>query len=146
MNEGTVNADKTYAIISDVVIIIGTTAQTWGLANPVTAYTGSNGILLTGNNFTAVADPAGGLTVGAAGIAIDVTLVARKKAVSIGNGALTVIDHVHNLNTLDVHATLRYVSSGEVFITDTLVLDVNTVRYTFATAPTASQFRSVVVG
>jgi hypothetical protein len=144
--EGTVNADLNYAIISDGAVVIGTTATVWAAANPVSTYTASNGILKTGLNFTGVVDPAGSLLVGAAGFAIDTSVVARKKAVSIGNGSLTVIDHVHNLGTLDVTPMLRNIATGEIVTTDTVVFDTNTVRYTFAVAPTANQYRSVVTG
>jgi hypothetical protein len=146
VTEGTTNADKLYAIVSDVAIVIGTTAQTWSPFGGGTTYTASNGVLLTGVNFTAVAAPSGGLTVGGTGIGIDTSVVARKFATSIGTGALTVIPVVHNLGTKDVHVTLRENSTDSMVITDWVATDINTATFTFASAPTASQFRAVIVG
>jgi hypothetical protein len=146
VTEGTTNADKVFTIISDVTIIIGTTAQTWSQFGGGTTYTASNGVLLTGANFTAVAAPSGGLTVGGTGISIDTTVVARKFAVTIGTGALTSINVAHNLGTLDVEPQLREVATGLYWLPDVTVVDANNITFNFATAPTTGQFRAIVLG
>jgi hypothetical protein len=149
VTEGTVNADKVFNITSDGAITIGTTATTWSqLGGSGAAYTGSNGILLTGQNFTGVADPVsgGGIIVGAAGFKVDTAVVARKLSATIGNGALTVIPVTHNLGTQDVEVSLRDVATNTAYITDYVATDINTVTFTFATAPTTSQFRATIVG
>jgi hypothetical protein len=144
--EGTVNADKAWVITSDAAITIGTTSQTWTQFGGGSAYTGSNGILLTSQNFTGVVVASGGLTVGASGFAIDTSIVARKLSGSMGNGALTTIDVAHNLGTKDVIVQVRANSDDSAVITDWLALDTNTVRFTFATAPTTNQYRWTVIG
>lgn len=146
VTEGTTNADKIFQIISDVAIVIGTTAQTWSQFGGGTVYTASNGVLLTGVNFTAVAAPGGGLTVGGTGIGIDTTVITRKFATNIGTGALTAINVAHNLGTLDVEVALREIATGLHWLPDVTVVDANNVTFNFATAPTSNQFRAIVQG
>jgi hypothetical protein len=148
VTEGTVNADKQFAITSDAAITIGTTSMVWTLVGSGgNTYTGSNGVLLTGSNFTAVADPAvgSGVLVTAAGIKADPSVIARKFSANIGNGALTSIAVAHNLGTQDVEVSLRDVATNTFAITDWVATDVNTVTLTFATAPAANQYRATVV-
>ncbi len=146
VTEGTANGDKVFQIISDVTIVIGTTAQTWGQLGGGTTYTASNGVLLTGSNFTGVVAPSGGLTVGASGFAIDTSVVVRKVAANLGNGALTSIPMTHSLGTKDVTVEVREVSSDAVVIVDWVATDTNTVTFSFPSAPTTNQYRAVVHG
>lgn len=146
VTEGSVNADKAYLIVSDAVVTIGTTATTWGQLGGGTTYSASNGVLLTGSNFTGVAAPSGGLTVGASGFAIDTSIVTRKLSGSLGNGALTSIAITHGLGTQDVQISLRDASTNAFVLTDWIATDVNTVTFTFAVAPAASAYRWTVEG
>jgi hypothetical protein len=143
VTEGTTNGDKVYMLTSDTAVVIGTTSQTWGVLGGGNIYTGSNGILLTGANFTAVADPVagGGIAVTSAGIKVDTAVVARKFSTNIGNGALTSIPVVHNLGTQDVTVAVREVSSQAGILCDWVATDANTVTLTFATAPASNAFR-----
>jgi hypothetical protein len=145
--EGTVNADKVFQIISDAAITIGTTSQTWGqLGGGGSTYTGSNGILLTGSNFTAVAAPSGGVTVGATGISIDTSVVARKVSTTIGTGALTNITVTHNLGTKDVVCSLRESAGDAGVLADFVSTDINSVTFSFATAPASNSLRATIIG
>jgi hypothetical protein len=148
VTEGTTNGDKVYMLTSDTAVVIGTTSQTWGVLGGGNIYTGSNGILLTGANFTAVADPVagGGIAVTSAGIKVDTAVVARKFSTNIGNGALTSIPVVHNLGTQDVTVAVREVSSQAGILCDWVATDANTVTLTFATAPASNAFRATVHG
>jgi hypothetical protein len=149
VTEGTApNADKQFAITSDAAITIGTTAMTWTVVGSgAPSYTASNGVQLTSTNFTAAADPVtgGGVLVTASGIKVDSSVVARKFSANIGTGALTTIAVAHNLGTQDVEVSLRDVATNTFAITDWAATDVNTVTLTFATAPTANQYRATVV-
>jgi hypothetical protein len=100
-------------LTSDTAVVIGTTSQTWGVLGGGNIYTGSNGILLTGANFTAVADPVagGGIAVTSAGIKVDTAVVARKFSTNIGNGALTSIPVRF---TTSAHRTSRWRSGSFV--------------------------------
>lgn len=148
VTEGTANADKAFMIISDAPITIGTTVQTWGSFSAGQTYTGSNGILLTGSNFTAVADPVagGGISVTASGIKVDTTVVARKYSANIGNGSLSSIALTHNLGTLDVEVSVQEVSTKAFILVDWVATDTNTVTFTFPTAPSSAQFRGTIIG
>lgn len=148
VTEGTTNGDKVYMLTSDAAVTIGTTSQTWGVLGGGTTYTASNGILLTGSNFTAVADPVagGGIAVTSAGIKVDTSVVARKFSANLGNGALTSIAVTHNLGTQDVEVSVREVASQAGILCDWVATDANTVTFTFATAPASNTFRATIVG
>jgi len=144
--EGTVNADKQFVITSDVAIVIGTTAMTWTTLGGGTTYTASNGVLLTGANFTGVVAAAGGLIVGASGFAVDTAIISRKLSGVLGNGALTTIAVTHNLGTKDVGATLRQVADDAMVMSDWVATDVNNVTFTFAVAPATGALRWTIQG
>ena len=146
VTEGSTNADKLFVISSDAAITIGVSAMTWTVFGGGTTYTASTGVVLTGANFTGVAAPSGGLTVGAAGFSVDANVVSRKISGSMGNAALTVISVTHSLGTKDVSATMREVATDSAVDTDWVATDINTVTFTFATAPTASQYRWTIQG
>lgn len=147
VTEGTENEDTVWMVISDAPITIGTTDQTWGpLGGAAAPYTGGDGIDVTGTEISAVPDPAGGLTVGAAGIAIDDSVVARKYSANIGNGASTSIVVNHGLGTKDVAVSLRKNSDDAGFITDWVATDTDNVTVTFAVAPASNEHRVTVIG
>lgn len=146
VTEGTANADKTFQIISDAPVTVGTTATTWGQLGGGTTYTGSNGVNVSGSNITGVAASGGGLTVGAGGFSIDTSVVARKISGNMGNGALTSIAVTHSLGTKDVQVFVRLNSNDEDIITDWVATDTNTVTFTFPSAPASNAYRWTVMG
>lgn len=143
---GTVNGDKTFVIISDTPIVIGTTAMVWSPIGGGTPYTASNGVALSGQNFSGVVAPGGGLLVGAAGFSIDTSVIARKVSGALGNGSLTTIAVTHNLNTKDVQVELRLVATDEVVIADWVATNVNTVTFSFGVAPATGAIRYSIMG
>lgn len=144
VTEGTTNGDKTFIIISDAAITIGTTAQTWGTLGGGTTYTGGNGINVSGSVISAVA--ATGISVSGAGIGIDTGIVVRKYSASIGNGSATSIAVTHNLGTKDVTVSLRENATDAGVLTDWTATDTNTVTLTFAVAPASNAYRVTVTG
>ncbi|TXN33887.1 head decoration protein [Methylobacterium sp. WL19] len=146
VTEGTVNADKAYMIISDAAVTIGTTATTWGQFSAAPTYTASNGVSLTGTNFAGVAAPSGGLVVGSTGFSIDTSVVARKIAGNMGNGALTVIPVTHSLGTKDILVSVRLNSTDEEVLADWIATDTNTVTFTFPSAPASGAYRYAIHG
>lgn len=146
VQRGTVNADRVYRVTADDPITIGTTAITLAqIGAGGLTYTGGNGLVLTGSTFDVVPAASGGISVAADSISVDTAIVVRKFSVSIGNGALTSIVSAHGLGTADLTTTIREVSSGEVVYPD-VVIDATNVTVTFATAPTAAQYRLTVHG
>lgn len=146
VTEGTVNADKQYVITSDTAITIGTDDMTWTQFGGGTTYTASNGVQLSGSNFSGVVVGSGGLTVGASGFAIDTSIVARKISGTMGNGSSTSIAVTHSLGTKDVVVSLKQVSDDVMVMTDWTATDTNTVTFTFATAPASSSLRWTILG
>ena len=67
-------------------------------------------------------------------------------AQDIGDGAATSIAVTHNLGTLDVIVKVFRKSDGAEVWCDVTMTNVNTVTLGFSTAPTAAQYRVVVVG
>ena len=144
VSEGTANADKVFMIISDAAITIGTTSQTWGQLGGGTTYTASNGVLLTGANFTGVVVASGGILVGGSGFSLDTSIAVRKFAANIGNGSLTSIAVTHNMGTKDIQVEVRDAATDAMILTDWVATDTNTVTLTFAVAPASNAYRVIV--
>lgn len=88
-----------------------------------------------------------GVSVAADAVAVDTAVVTRHVAANVGDGSSTTIDVTHNLGTRDVGVDL-YVNSGsyEDVEVDVGRPDTNTVRLTFPSAPSSSQYRVVIQG
>ena len=146
VREGTVNADRAYAITSDAAITIGTTAMTWTQFGGGTTYTAGNGISISTNVISAVAAAGGGLVVTGSGIGIDTAVVSRKASGNIGNGSSTTIAFNHALGTKDVLWAVRQVSDDAYVIPDVISQDTNNIAFTFASAPSSNSLRVTVMG
>jgi hypothetical protein len=73
-------------------------------------------------------------------------ITARRYSESIGDGAATTITVTHNLGTRDVIVALRETASPYGFVQATVeAATINTVTVTFATAPTANQYRITII-
>lgn len=71
---------------------------------------------------------------------------AKRYGTDVGDGSATQYTVTHNLGTRDVTVSVRRNSGNyDEVMTQVEVLTTNTVRLTFATAPTSNQFRAVVV-
>jgi hypothetical protein len=112
------NADSIWRLVSDSAITIGTDAQTWERlpGQSSTSYTAGAGLTLTGTTFAVGAGP--GVLANADDVAIDTSLVMRKKVGVIPSsssgmfsisGATVTINH--GLNTLVPRLTLRAYTS-----------------------------------
>ena len=87
-----------------------------------------------------------GITVAADSVSVDTNLVVRKYAANVGNGSLTTIPVTHGFGTKDITYSVQVAATGEFVDTDAAATDVNTLTLTFASAPTAGQYRVVVHG
>lgn len=145
VQRGTVNGDRVYRVTADDPITLGTTPITLAqIGAGSAAYVGGNGLTLTGSTFDVGAGA--GITVAADSVAIDTSVVVRKYAANIGNGALTTITVTHNLGTTDVTVAVKLASSGELVLADVVVVDANSITVTFGTAPASNAYRVVVHG
>ncbi len=148
VTEGTANGDKVFILTTNDPITLGTTALAFSQLG------GGGGTYVAGNGLTE--SPAGtfnvgggtGITVTADAIAIDTSVVPRKVAANVGDGAATAINVVHNLGNRDVGVEVyRNSTPWDTILCDVdRSVDVNTVRLSFATAPATGAFRVVITG
>lgn len=129
VSEGTVHGNQQWQMTSDGPIVIDTTSLTWTQINAGASYSAGNGITISG-----------------AQIAVDPSVVARKASATIGDGTATTITLTHNLNTKDVTVSVRETATDDGVLCDWKANGVNTVQLTFATPPTAGQYRATVTG
>lgn len=64
---------------------------------------------------------------------------------TIGDGIATTFTITHSLNTSDVITAVYEVATGNYVFTDSRIASVNTVEVSFGLAPTASQYRVLVI-
>lgn len=143
VREGTTNADRAFTQTADNVTL-GTTSLTFTQFGGMASYTGGNGITVSGTTISAVAGT--GVIVGAGGISVDTSVVARKYAQNIGDGTSTTVTVTHSLGTSDVTYSLRFTATGETFDADVTVTGPNTVTVTTAAALAAGSARIVITG
>lgn len=70
VEEGTTNLDTGWVCTTNAPVTVGTTPITWAQFSSAGAYTASNGVLLTGNNFTFNPLSTGGLQTAAGGASV----------------------------------------------------------------------------
>ena len=87
-----------------------------------------------------------GITVAGNSVAVDRTKVPNLFASNIGDGSTTAIAVTHSLGTLDVIAQVYTVSGGLQVECDVTHTSTTVTTFTFATAPTSSQYRVVIFG
>lgn len=153
VESGTVNGDAVFILTTDGTITVGTTSLAFTrLGGSGATYTaGANGgLTLSGSAFSILLDTSSGLILGAGGVKVDPTQfaslgIARKYSVNVPAGSTTATI-THNLGTLDVLVTLHEITGGAEVEVDVVAASTNTITLTFATAPTAGQYRVVVIG
>jgi hypothetical protein len=136
-NTGWVNVDEVTTVGTDPIVF-----QQFSGAG---TYTASDGVLLTGTNFTGVVVASGGLSVGASGFELDTTIAVRKYAANVGDGTATSYTVSHNLGTKDVIVSVYDNSTpfAEV-ICDVQHTSTSAITLLFSVAPTSNQYRVVV--
>jgi hypothetical protein len=144
VEEGGTYGASTWRCGNTGTITLGTTSISITQFTGGTSYTNGNGLLLTGNSFSV--KPSTGISVSAAGVAIDTTVVARKFAFTVGDGSAVNLAVVHNLGTKDVSVSVRLAATDEAILVDWTATDSNTVTLKFASAPAANAIKGVVVG
>jgi hypothetical protein len=147
--EGSVNGDKTFVLVTDNPITLGTTSLAFSLMNGGSGpnYTAGNGLSLTSGTLSVNATTGGGLIASGTGLAIDTTLVTRKYSANVGDGTTTTITVNHALNTRDVVVQV-YTNAApyDTVFTEVQRTDVNNVSLVFGSAPASAAYRVVVQG
>lgn len=144
VEEGTTYGKTQWRCENTGAITIGSTNITINQFGAASGYTAGNGLSLTGNDFNIGAGT--GISVASDSVAIDTSVVARKHAVTVGDGAATSITVTHNLNNQDVMTQVREVATNNIVECDIQNNGVNTVVVSFAVAPANNSLRVVVFG
>jgi hypothetical protein len=146
VEEGTTSGGVTYRQTS-VNFVLGTGSVAWVTfgANAPTSSTTTAGIIRTATQAEVDAGTVTNAAVTPATLLNNVTRI-KKFAVTIGDGTATTFTVTHNLNSLDVVASVYRVTGGVDVIVDIARTGVNAVQITFASAPAASAYRVVVAG
>lgn len=145
--EGTTNADKAWILTTNDAIVVGTTALAFTqLGGASTPYTAANGLLLTGQAFSVVADT--GVLVTGSGVKVDPSIVTRKFAADC---VVTTNPQVftHGLGTDDISVTVKDVATGAIVYPDVILPPIaaaGTFSVDWGSAPTAGQYRVIVKG
>ena len=144
VDNGTTLANTGWVCV-DEVDTVGTDPVVFQQFSGAGTYTASDGVLLTGTNFTGVVVASGGLSVGASGFQLDTTIAVRKYAADVGDGSATTYTVSHNLGTKDVIVSVYDNSSpyAEV-VTDVQHTSTTAITLLFSVAPTSNQYRVVV--
>ena len=130
MAEGSTYADKSFTLITNGPITVGTTALTWGLNNAAVTYTNGYGLTLTGAQF-----------------AVDTTKIVSKYNQTIGDGTTKAFTITHSLpGGADVMVRTYLISTGEDIEADVSARTSTAFTITFGTAPTSSGVRVMVQG
>ena len=144
VEEGTTYGKTQWRCENTGSITLGTTSITINQFGAASAYLAGNGLTLAGNTFDVGAGT--GITVTADAVAIDPSVVARKYAVTVGDGSATSITVTHNLNNQDVVTQVRELATNKLVEVDVTNNGVNTVVIDFAVAPASNTYRVVVIG
>ena len=147
VTEGTTFAASQWRMSTTGAITVGSTAIAIVQFGAAASYTASNGILLTGSNFTFAPASGGGLVTAAGGASIDTSIVARKFSATMGDGTATSFTITHNLGTQDVVMQVRQAATPfSVIECDMAATTTNTSTIAFNVAPAASAYRVTVTG
>lgn len=147
VTEGTVNADKAFTQTVDT-ITVDTTALVWAQFGAGQSYTAANGLQLTANAFSVLAEDTT-ISVSPLGIKTSRAAIGATGKYAADVGALTAgtpLTITHGLNSLDVAVQCHLNSTGEIVDLGAIVTGVNTVTVQAASSQTASAFRIVVTG
>jgi hypothetical protein len=145
VNNGTVNIDTAWTLVTIGSITVGTTAQSWVRSDSGTPYTAGNGLSLASNTFAVV--PGLGIQADGSTTHIDTGVVVRKYSQDIGDGTTTAIVVTHSLGvTTGVQVQLIDNTTKAFVDTDVAYTSSNTVTLTFATAPATGAFKVVIFG
>ena len=128
--EGSINGDKSFSIISDTPITVGSTAMQWGVTGGSTvAYAAGLGVLLSSGVISA-----------------DLAIMTRKYSQTIGDASASTFIVTHGLNTKDIVTSLRLTATDEVAEADVFATSLTTATFIFAAPPATGGVRVTILG
>ena len=147
VDAGTVNAGTSWRQTA-VAPVVGTTTIAWtafGVSAPAST-TGTAGVAAIATQAEVDAGSVSNKIVTPQTMAAYAGRV-KKFATPFGDGSATQFTITHNLATVDVECTVfRNSGNGDEINCDVEHMTANTIRLTFAVAPTSNQYRVVVIG
>lgn len=152
IEQGSTNGDSVQILTTDGAITVGTTALAFTrLGGSGVSYTADaeGGLTLSGSAFSILLDTNSGLVLSAGGLKIDLTQlstlgIVRKYSGDVPSGS-TSATITHNLGTLDVVVQIIETASDTVVLHEETSRTNNTVVLAFAEAPSAGEFRAIVM-
>lgn len=145
VTSGSVGGGTTWNNNTTGTITPGSTALTWTQIGAGGGFT-TAGAGLTNTGSTVQVGAGTGIVANTDDVAIDTTLVARKKTGLIGNGSLTALTYNHALGNQHVVTQVFDATTNKQVIVDVTNTDANNVTITFAVAPASNAYRVVVIG
>jgi len=143
--EGTLNGSNGYTLTTPNPIVLETTALTFVQTSGAGQIIPGTAITKVGNVINAVGGA--GLLTNTTNLAIDPTIVVRKYSSMLGDGTSTSITITHNLNNPTLDYSLSLVASPYTKMISTVSFPTaNTATFTFALAPSVSQYRVSLFG
>jgi hypothetical protein len=127
IEQGNVNADTQWRIITDGQIVIGDTDIVFTQIGSVVSYGAGTGIAVSGNT-----------------ISIDTNTVPRKYVSNIGGAADCHL--THNLGTQDVVVSVKEIATNQLVECSVRIVDANIVTISFAEPVTYNSMRAIVIG
>lgn len=143
VDEGTTQHDTMWLLTTNAPITINSTSLSFTQFNGA-SYSAGNGIDLTGSVFSVHAGT--GISVSGSGVAIDTSIVVRKYASDIGDGAATTFTKAHGLGTADLTVTVFKKSDGTVVECGLAIDSTNVVVDFGVKVPTSNEYRVVAHG
>lgn len=145
VEEGTANGGQQWVTTATSATpwVPGSSTSTWTMFFAVTATQAGAGLTATAN--VLAVGQGTGITVNADDVAVDTSVVVRKYAADIGNGALTEIPVTHSLGTRDVTVEVYdNTTPWAKVVCDVEHTSTSVVTLNFTAAPTSNQYRCVV--
>lgn len=147
VGEGTTQADTAWVMTTNAPLTVGTTSLVWVQFAGGGTVVGGAGLTMTGNTLDVGAGT--GVSVAADTVALDLTYTDgrydRKFALAVGGAVSSVV--THNLNSRDVVVDVyRVATPFDSVECDVERTDANNVTLRFSAAPSAGEYRCVVVG
>ena len=143
--EGTLNGSNGYTLTTPNPIVLETTSLNFTQTSGAGQIIPGTAIAKVGNVINAVGGV--GLVTNTTNLAIDTTIVVRKYSQLLGDGTSTSITITHNLNNPTLDYSLSLAASPYTKMISTVSFPtVNTATFTFALAPSVSQYRVSLFG
>jgi hypothetical protein len=142
IEQGTAKHDTGWTLSTNTNVQVDTDSSAWTQFTGLGEVTAGNGLTKTGDTISVLAD---GSTITVSASGIKVTSPPLRYSADVGGATSVAI--THSLGTRDVVVTLyRNSTPWDTVLCDVERTDANTVTFKFSVAPSAAQYRCVILG